>query len=40
MKALTGYVITGSGGNRRVRAKGPGIAAFPALVDKLLGAES
>jgi hypothetical protein len=40
MKALTGFVITGSGANRRVRAKGPGIAAFPALVDKLLGAES
>ena len=40
MKALTGFVITGSGANRRVRAKGPGIAAFPALVDKLLGAAS
>jgi hypothetical protein len=40
MKALSGYLITGSGGNRRVRAKGAGIAAFPSLVDKLLGAES
>lgn len=37
MKALTGYVITGSGQNRRVRAKGPGIAAFPGLVDSVLG---
>jgi hypothetical protein len=40
MKALNGFVITGSGGNRRVRAKGPGIAEFPALVDMLVGAES
>lgn len=39
MKALVGYVITGTGANRRVRAKGPGIAAFPALLDNLLGAE-
>lgn len=39
MKALGGFVITGTGANRRVRAKGPGIAAFPSLVDNLLGAE-
>jgi hypothetical protein len=39
MKALVGFVITGTGANRRVRAKGPGIAAFPSLVDNLLGAE-
>lgn len=37
MKALVGYVITGTGSNRRLRAKGPGIAAFPGLVDSLLG---
>lgn len=39
MRALVGYVITGTGTNRRVRAKGPGVAAFPALVDYLLGGE-
>jgi len=39
MKALVGYVITGTGANRRVRAKGPGIAAFPSLVANLLGSE-
>lgn len=33
---LSGYVVNGSGTNRRVRAKGPGIQAFPALVDSLL----
>jgi hypothetical protein len=38
MKALSGYVVTGTGNNRRLRAKGPGIAAFAALVDELLGA--
>ncbi len=32
---LTGYVMSGSGQNRRVRAKSPGIQAFPALVDAL-----
>lgn len=37
MKALTGFVVIGTGQNRRVRAKGPGIAAFPALVESLLG---
>jgi len=37
MKALVGYVITGTGTNRRVRAKSPGIAAFPGLLDSLLG---
>jgi hypothetical protein len=39
LKALTGYVINGSGQNRRLRAKGPGVAAFSGLVSSLLGAE-
>ncbi|MCG2798014.1 MAG: hypothetical protein L6367_05675 [Cellulomonas sp.] len=39
VKALAGFVVTGTGANRRVRAKGPGIAAFPGIVDKLLGLE-
>jgi hypothetical protein len=39
MKALNGFVITGSGTNRRVRAKGAGIAAFPGLLDTLVEAE-
>jgi hypothetical protein len=34
---LNGYIITGSGANRRIRAKAAGIQAFPALVDRLLG---
>jgi hypothetical protein len=38
MKALDGYVINGTGQNRRLRARGAGIAAFPNLVDSLLGA--
>ncbi|TQS40391.1 hypothetical protein [Cryptosporangium phraense] len=37
VKALNGYLITGNGANRRIRAKAAGIAAFPALVDSLLG---
>ena len=37
MKALNGYVVTGTGQNRRLRAKGPGISAFAGLVDDLLG---
>jgi hypothetical protein len=36
---LNGFVITGSGSNRRIRAKAPGIAAFPGLVDDLVGVE-
>jgi hypothetical protein len=40
MKALNGYVITGSGGNRRVRAKSGGLEAFPGLLESLVGAES
>jgi hypothetical protein len=36
LKALNGYVINGSGQNRRLRARGPGIAAFPGLLDGLL----
>jgi hypothetical protein len=39
MKALNGFVVTGTGTNRRVRAKSAGIAAFPALLDTLVGAE-
>lgn len=38
MKALNGYVVTGNGQNRRLRAKGPGIAAFAGLVDDIVGA--
>ena len=37
VKVLNGYLITGSGTNRRIRAKSAGIAAFPELVDSLLG---
>lgn len=37
VKVLNGYLITGSGTNRRIRAKSAGITAFPALVDSLLG---
>jgi len=37
MKALNGYVITGTGTNRRVRAKSVGIEAFPVLLDTILG---
>jgi hypothetical protein len=33
---LNGYVVSGSGLNRRLRAKSPGIQAFPALVDALV----
>jgi hypothetical protein len=33
---LNGYIITGSGTNRRIRAKAAGIQAFPAFVDGLL----
>ena len=34
---MDGYPVAGSGPNRRLRARGPAIAAFPALVDRLLG---
>lgn len=34
---LSGYVVSGSGQNRRLRAKSNGIQAFPALVDALVG---
>ena len=37
LSKLDGYVITGSGQNRRVRAKANGIQSFPALVDVLVG---
>jgi hypothetical protein len=39
IRALNGFVVTGTGGNRRLRAKSAGIAAFPALLDTLLGGE-
>lgn len=38
IKVLNGYLITGAGSNRRIRAKSGGILAFAALVDGLLGA--
>lgn len=34
---LNGYLITGSGTNRRIRAKSAGIQSFTVLVDSLLG---
>ncbi len=34
---LDGYVVSGTGQNRRLRAKSPGIQAFPVLVDALVG---
>ena len=37
IKVLNGYLITGSGTNRRIRAKSAGIQGFPAFVDTLLG---
>jgi len=37
VKVLSGYLITGAGANRRIRAKAGGIQAFAALVDNLLG---
>jgi hypothetical protein len=33
---VEGYVVTGGGQNRRIRAKAPAIAGFPALVDLLI----
>lgn len=36
IKVLNGYLFTGSGTNRRIRAKSAGITAFPAFVDSLL----
>lgn len=38
LSRLAGFVITGSPSSRRIRAKAAGIAAFPALVDQLIGA--
>lgn len=37
LKALQGFVLKGSGNNRRIQAKGPGIKDFPDLVNKLSG---
>lgn len=37
LKALQGFVIKGTGANRRIQAKGPGVSEFPALVAKLAG---
>ena len=39
LSKLVGFVITGSGTNRRIRAKAPGIQAFPGLVENLVGTE-
>jgi hypothetical protein len=39
LSKLSGFVITGSGANRRIRSRAPGITAFPGLVDTLLGAQ-
>lgn len=38
VRVLSGYLITGKGTNRRIRAKSGGIEAFATLVEKLLGA--
>ncbi len=37
LKALNGFVITGADRNRRLRAKGVGIEAFPDLVETMVG---
>lgn len=37
LSTLDGYVITGSGSKRRIRAKATGVQGFPALVDRLVG---
>ncbi len=37
LKALQGFVIKGTGANRRIQAKGPALSEFPALVAKLAG---
>jgi len=37
VRALDGYLVTGSGTNRRIRAKSGGINGFPAFVDDILG---
>ena len=34
---MDGYPVTGSGSNKRLRARGQAITTFPALVDRLLG---
>lgn len=39
IKALNGYVITGKGTERRVRAKSAGYQTFPAFLDTLLRSE-
>jgi hypothetical protein len=33
---IPGFVLSGSGSNRKIRPRGPGIQAFPALVDNLI----
>lgn len=37
INTVTGFQVVGSGSSRRLRAKSPGIAAFPELVDRLVG---
>jgi hypothetical protein len=39
LSKLSGFVLTGSGTNRRIRAKSTGITAFPGLVGSLLGTD-
>lgn len=34
---MDGYVVAGTAQNRKLRARGPAVEAFPALVDRLLG---
>ncbi|NJC22043.1 hypothetical protein BJ994_001119 [Arthrobacter pigmenti] len=36
VQKLTGFVLSGTGTSRRIRARGPGIQAFPGLVDNLV----
>lgn len=37
LATLDGFVVTGSGQNRRIRARSNGIQNFPALVDRIVG---
>lgn len=38
MPRIEGFVVKGEKKSRRLEARGPGIAAFPGLIDKVLGA--
>jgi hypothetical protein len=37
MPKIEGFVVKGEGRNRRLEARGPGITAFPGLIDRVLG---